>query len=144
LAFNEKGDTLHKGQCINGKQIGLDETWFTPGKRETRTHYNDSGKKHGLYETWHEDGTRKDSIVYDNGKMIEVREYFVDGKERMWEEYKKGEKLLLWNAIYHDRTGKVCGKVTNGEGEYILYDENGKYPSKTTISKGITVKEEEM
>jgi hypothetical protein len=51
---------------------------------------------------------------------------------------------LLWNALYHDRSGKICGKVIKGDGEYILYDENGKYPSRSVISKGVTIKEEEM
>jgi antitoxin component YwqK of YwqJK toxin-antitoxin module len=144
IVFNENGDTIQKSISVNDKTIGPLENWYSPGKRSSIINYNNSGKKHGLYETWREDGTRKDSIVYDNGKMIEVREYFVDGKERMWEEYKRGEKLLLWNALYHDRSGKICGKVIKGDGEYILYDENGKYPSRSVISKGVTIKEEEM
>lgn len=145
LMFNENGDTLHKGRCENGKTIGLDETWYEPEKRETRTHYNDAGKKHGLFETWRKDGTRIDSIVYNNGKMIEIREYFVNGKERVWEEYKKTDSSsFLINAVYHDLNGKISGKVVNGEGEYIVHDENGRPVFKKVVSKGIRMKEEDL
>ena len=143
LMFDEKGDTLHKGHCINDKPVGLDETWFAPGKRETVTHYNDLGKKHGLYETWREDGTRKDSIMYENGKMVEIRAYFVNGKERTWEEYRKTDtSSFLVNAVYRDFTGKISGKVVKGEGEYIVYAENGRPVVREWVSKGIRIKEE--
>jgi antitoxin component YwqK of YwqJK toxin-antitoxin module len=143
LAFGENGDTTHKGKCVNGKTVGLNENWYKTGKREFIIHYNDSGKKHGLYETWREDGTRKDSIMYDNGKMVEIRAYFVNGKERTWEEYRKTDtSSFLLNAVYHDFAGKISGKVVKGEGEYIVCAENGRPVVREWVSKGIRIKEE--
>jgi len=103
------------------------------------TTYNSTGQKHGLSQSWRKDGTKKDSIVYTNGDMTEVRTYYTDGSQRMWEKYKNDK---LWSGVYHGPDGKKTGVVKKGNGECVLFGEDGKYASRRVYKNGVKVEEE--
>jgi antitoxin component YwqK of YwqJK toxin-antitoxin module len=138
--LSENGDTLGKGYSKDGRNIGTQYAWYENKNRKYITNYNDFGKKHSLEETWHEDGTRKDSVVYDNGIIVEGRYYYKTGKLRYYvkrtTDYKKQE------AVYYSPTGKVSGEVKNGFGTYIVYDEDGKEPLERKVEDGKIVSDE--
>jgi len=124
ISLYENGDTLTVTTVKNGRQIGRAKSLYPYGTLKSVTHFNDSGKKHGLSERWREDGTRKDSIVYDNGDVVEVRRYYDNGKLRYYKRQKAVNRDI--NAVYYDPHGKKCGEVKNGTGTYISYSDDGK------------------
>ncbi|HEX3025164.1 MAG TPA: hypothetical protein VHP12_08130, partial [Chitinophagaceae bacterium] len=81
-----------------GKTIRDFNSWFSNGKKQSKHHYNESGQKHGLCETCREDGTRKDSTVYENGIIIETRQYYNNGLLRYWT--KKCKNEIRQEAVY--------------------------------------------
>ncbi|NLW30451.1 MAG: hypothetical protein GXY77_03240 [Fibrobacter sp.] len=126
LYFSEKGDTLTKSYFIGKKTIGVLQQWHFNGKVKILENYNDSGQKHGLCEYWREDGARKDSIVYHNGNIIELRAYFLNGKVRHWIKKVDKDSYKTLEAFYYDTSGAVCGEIKNGNGTYILWSDDAK------------------
>ena|SRR5690554_3594016 len=110
----------------NGKPIGKHEHYYGKNKPKEFTNYNDSGQKHGLCESWREDGTRKDSIVYHNGSIKEIRAYYQNGKPRYWVKNINIYNSKKIEASYYDTTGKICGRIRDGNGTYILFSDDAK------------------
>lgn len=142
ITLSKDGDTLTKSPMKNGKPTGISTSYFRNGVKKTRTHHNDSGQKHGLSETWREDGTRKDSIVYDNGDIVEVRRYYNNGKLLYHKKQKPVNKDI--NAVYYDPKGRECGEVKNGTGTFILYSDDGKSARRFFLKDDEVVKHEEV
>jgi len=111
---------------MKGKPVGLHKEFYSKDSPEALINYNDSGQKHGLCEYWREDGTRKDSIVYHNGSIKEIRAYYQNGTPRYWVKninIYNGKKI---EASYYDTTGKICGRIRDGNGTYILFSDDAK------------------
>jgi len=142
IELSIRGDTLAKGNARNGKSIGTHYAWWSNGKPKFKINYNSSGQKHGLSEEWREDGTRKDSIVYDNGDIIEYREYYENGKLRRHVYQKPVNRDI--NAVYYDPKGKKVGEVKNGKGTYISYSEDGKSARRVYMENDEVIKIEEI
>ncbi|MDG5816506.1 hypothetical protein QA601_15520 [Chitinispirillales bacterium ANBcel5] len=115
------GDTLAANEYRDGQLIGVHKLFFENNKLWRIDTYNNEGQRHGLRETWREDGTRKDSIVYDNGEIIELRTYFLNGKVRNWTRVKDGRQD---SVIFYDPEGNITGKIENGSGKAIRYSED--------------------
>ena len=123
IYFLESGDTSKVRYARFGKSIGIHRS-FHPNRRPASVlHYNDSGKKHGLCETWRGDGTRIDSIMYRNGAMLEIREYFTNGKVRQWIKLKNE---IRDQGTFYDPKGKIVGRIRNGSGIFINSSEDGR------------------
>jgi len=142
LTFSEKGDTLTITKVKNGKPVDVAKSFYPGGSLKGITRLNDSGQKHGLSEKWREDGTRKDSIVYKNGDIIEVRRYFKNGKLH-YHKYQKPVNRDI-NAVYYDPKGKKVGEVKNGKGTYISYSEDGKSARRVYMENDEVIKIEEI
>jgi|SRR5690554_3576857 len=126
LYFSENGDTLTKSYFTGKKTIGILQQWHFNSKVKVLENYNDSGQKHGLCESWREDGTRKDSIVYHNGSIKEIRAYYQNGKPRYWVKNINIYNSKKIEASYYDTTGKICGRIRDGNGTYILFSDDAK------------------
>jgi len=158
LYFSEKGDTLTKSFFSGRKTIGLFRQWHLNKRPAAVIQYNDSGKKHGLCETWREDGTRSDSVVYNNGELVEERVYFADGKVRYHLVY--GDKvnvrrvwysgsidtldeLTVANATFYSfKNGKIISSIKNGKGLATWCDSIGNNCSTETYLWGIEIETE--
>ena len=121
IYFSDEGDTLTKSYFVGKKTVGVLKQWYQDGHLKSVAVYNNSGKKHGLSETWNEDGTRKDSTVWDNGNIIELRTYFYNGKVRYWIKKVDSTTVKTLEAVYYDIDGKKCGEVKNGNGTFISW-----------------------
>lgn len=141
LFFSEKGDTLTKSFFKGRNTVGVMQQWHPNGQPNVLARYNNAGKKDGLSETWREDGTRKDSTVYDNGEIIEIREYYTTGQVRYWAEYPDG----TWrNAKMFTPDGKPCGQIEDGNGSVILYTDDGSRRYLRTYAGGKRVESREL
>ena len=142
IVLSESGDTLAITPMCDGKLCGISKGWYPDGLLKSITHYNSSGQKHGLSEEWREDGTRKDSIVYDNGDIIEVRRYFENGKLH-YHKYQKPVNRDI-NAVYYDPKCKKAGEIKNGTGVFIDYSPDGKSAEKVYMENDEVVKIEKI
>lgn len=124
IMLSEKGDTLGLANMCNGNPCKIAEAYYKNRNRKYIHKYNDSGQKHGLCESWREDGNRKDSIVYHNGDIIELRAYFLNGKVRHWIKKVDKDSYKTLEAFYYDTSGAVCGEVKNGNGNFISWSDN--------------------
>jgi antitoxin component YwqK of YwqJK toxin-antitoxin module len=115
IIYAEDGTIPAEKIVKNGKVVSTRELYTV--------HFNNQGKKHGLYKEWRRDGTIKDSVVYDNGIIIEARQYFFNGKIRDYTKYKNG---LLWYSEAYSPTGEKLETIQNGAGIGTNYSEDGK------------------
>ncbi|KMQ49590.1 hypothetical protein CHISP_3493 [Chitinispirillum alkaliphilum] len=123
-AFNlsADGDTMWV-RDTNIFGIKVQRSWHPNRQPKEIAHFNDKGQRHGLRETWREDGTRIDSTMYEDGNIIEIREYFYNGNIRQFMKDKEGK---LYSAIFYDPKGKVTGRIEKGTGKSIGFSEDGK------------------
>ena len=133
LYFSPEGDTLTKSFFKSGKTVGLLQEWYNNKKIKRKCNYNSSGEKHGLSETWFENGNRKDSVVYNNGKIVEARYYFRNGKLRYTAKLKNGD---IVKAVYFSPDGEKTGEIINGNGTVLIYDVDGLSPSEFKCKDG--------
>jgi len=122
IVLFENCDTSGIGYLKNGRHIGEYKSWWKKGTLKSITRYNSSGQKHGLCETWYENGNRKDSVVYDNGKIVEARYYFRNGKLRYTAKWHDSLKIEMV-TFYPD--GRKCSELKSGTGEIKLFIEDG-------------------
>ncbi|MDG5816504.1 hypothetical protein QA601_15510 [Chitinispirillales bacterium ANBcel5] len=122
-AFNlsSEGDTTWIRYYNITEEMFRQRTYHPNHQLQSIIRYNENWQRHGLRETWREDGTRKDSIVYDNGEIIELRTYFLNGKVRNWTKVKDGRQD---SVIFYDPEGNITGKIENGSGKAIRYSED--------------------
>ena len=142
ITLSATGDTLSVTKMRNGKPYGISKSFYPNGNKRGVSRSNDSGKRHGLSEQWREDGTRKDSIVYDDGLIIEARYYYTSGKLR--QHLKKGRDEDVFSAVYFCPKGKKVGKVKKGTGTFIDYTEDGSLPEKVYMKNGKVTKVEDI
>ena len=133
IVLFENCDTSGIGYLKNGRHIGEYKSWWKKGTLKSITRYNSSGQKHGLSETWFENGNRKDSVVYDNGKIVEARYYFRNGKLRYTAKLKNGD---IVKAVYFSPDGEKTGEIINGNGTVLIYDVDGLSPSEFKCKDG--------
>ena len=120
--WNELGDLVSHYEFRNGIPVGFHKSYYSKNRPKEFTHYNDSGQKHGLCETWFENGNRKDSVVYNNGKIVEGRYYFRNGKLRYTAKWHDSLKIEMV-TFYPD--GRKCSELKSGTGEIKLFIEDG-------------------
>lgn len=142
IVFTEAGDTLAITPMCHGNICGTTMGWYPDGRPKSIIRYNDSGKKHGLSEEWREDGTRKDSTVYENGDIIEFRDYYENGKLLTHRTQKPVNKDI--NGVYYDPRGKKTGEIKNGNGVALIYSEDGKSARRVYFENDEVVKSEEV
>jgi antitoxin component YwqK of YwqJK toxin-antitoxin module len=131
LSFLENGDTA----MLSTPELSKS---FHPNRRpKSLIRYDSLGRKHGLSEEWREDGTRKDSTVYEQGNIIEIRTYFTTGKLRYWvSKFDRSTGFKKLEAAYYDPAGKKCGEIKNGNGTYILWSDDAKERWLETYTNG--------
>jgi len=132
-AWDSTGFLISKRYYEKGVPIGYHKDYYSKNRPKEFTHYNDSGEKHGLCETWFENGNRKDSVVYNNGKIVEGRYYFRNGKLRYTAKLKNGD---IVKAVYFSPDGEKTGEIINGNGTVLIYDVDGISPSEFKCKDG--------
>ena len=80
--------------------------------------------------------------MYDNGDIIEYREYYENGKLRRHVYQKPVNRDI--NAVYYDPKGNKVGEVKNGKGTYISYSEDGKSARRVYMENDEVVKIEKI
>jgi len=64
--------------------------------------------------------------VYHNGSIKEIRAYYQNGKPRYWVKNINIYNSKKIEASYYDTTGKICGRIRDGNGTYILFSDDAK------------------
>jgi len=108
----------------NGLPIGRHEEWFAHNKPKQLTSYDSLGRRQGLRQTWREDGTRKDSVVFKDDNIAEIREYFNNGTIRLFEKYTGLD--VVDTGVYFAPDGKNKSFVSKGNGQVLIFGEERK------------------
>jgi antitoxin component YwqK of YwqJK toxin-antitoxin module len=136
ISWDSLGDTVLFKPYHNGKPVGFHQEYYSKGKPSRFTHYDSLGRKQGLEEYWQENGARGDSAFFRDNEYVEIRQYFNDGKPRLWMKYSAPD--VLDTAIAYAPDGKNVSTVSKGSGDMMLFSEdqtqifivrytNGKY-----------------
>ena len=103
--LHENGEIGYRGNFKDGKNEGLEESFFKNGQLSRRVNYR-NGKKHGLFERFHENGEIRMRRHYKNGKDHGLFATFSwDGELSFKLNYKNGEKHGLYE--YYNTAGIV-------------------------------------
>lgn len=128
FCWDTLGNVLCKHQYRDGKQIGLREEYYSPGKPAMRKTYNDSGVQHGFEKVWWRNGNLKHEYTIDRGTAVQAKEYFPTGKPRSRHRRPYQEsgtvgafKRKLIDAETWAPNGKSTGTVKNGNGRLLRF-----------------------
>jgi len=114
--FYENGCHHEKFYYINGKIVGLYQSWHPNGQLSEQCTFNEKGKREGLTQRWYDNGQLHSEYTYKNGNR--------DGLYREW--YTNGQ--LAVEYTYKD------GKA---DGTYRHWHENGQLQIECTYINGI-------
>jgi antitoxin component YwqK of YwqJK toxin-antitoxin module len=151
ISWDSLGDTVRYKPYHNGKPVGFHQEYYSKGKPSRFTHYDSLGRKQGLEEYWQENGARGDSAFFRDNEYVEIRQYFNDGKPRLWMKYSAPD--VLDTAIAYAPDGKNVSTVSKGGGDIMLFSEdqtqifivrytNGKYEWAKPLKDALPKKKE--
>ena len=93
VGYHDNGKLKEKGNYIDGKEEGLQESFWENGQLWDRENYKDR-EPDGLWESFHENGQLSLKQNYKDGKEDGLEEYFKeDGSFWFNNCYKNGEKV---------------------------------------------------
>ncbi len=140
--FKFEGDKIYdaSGDLPDGQVRFVNETTETFGKKFYR-----NGQRHGEYLEYYKGGEKKREAMYEAGRIIRNKEYFIDGTLRLEEDFEdallisKSKEVGAGKAYYRDGTLMYEWNITNRnrerftksyniKGELVearLYDETG-------------------
>ena len=115
--LHDNGQKSYKGKYKEGKEDGLQTSWYENGQKESEGIYAD-GKENGLHTEWHD-----------------------NGKKRMEGNYKDGKKDGLYVSWYESGQKEREGNYKDGEKEglHVLWFSNGQKWSEENYNKGEVV-----
>ena len=97
----------------------------------------------GPWQKWWANGNKRGEYVSKNDQVISATEYFQDGKPRrkfLGRYEKKGVNFLNQKYIQCESwapNGKPAGKITNGNGEWLIFPEGDEPENKMVIRQVI-------
>jgi len=143
-----------QGTIPDGKVDFVNESRGTYGQER----YKD-GKRHGMYEEFYREGGKRKEIVYYQGNVNEIREYFIDGQVRMRVDYydavevpgekevgrgkiyfRDGSLMYEWNLTNTDENRyKKSYNIKGDLVEVKTYDRQGQLIQKKRLGQELTV-----
>ena len=73
IYWNQTGTICFEGNFVLGKEEGLHKKWFDFGDQWQISRWK-NGKRHGILKEWFSTGDVALEIMYDNGKIIEIKQ----------------------------------------------------------------------
>ena len=113
--IHENGQVSNLINFKDGKEHGLDTSWYDSGQKESEGNYKE-GVRHGPAAAWHENGQKMVEAVYKEGKLHGfLTKWYENGQKEVEDNYKEGEKHGP-GAAWHEN-GQKMGEVIYKEGE---------------------------
>ena len=127
------------GYFKNGQKQGLWLAWHKNKKTASKIEWN-KDRLSGNYVHWYENGNLHASGQTVYGEMDgEWKEYYKNGQLQAHSLTQMGK--CIWKKI-RKIDGEVCAEstVSNGQGEFIEYDEDGNRVRKRIFKEGVEIK----
>jgi antitoxin component YwqK of YwqJK toxin-antitoxin module len=125
--WDTAGNVVGRETFKNGVQVGLRESYFSPGHPSLKKNYNSQGKADGVWQEWYKNGNMKGDFIAKNGQIISGTEYYPGGKPRIkyLGQYSKKPKGIFETVYLEGEAwtpeGKSTGKIVNGNGSWVVF-----------------------
>ena len=162
IQFFDSGDTMIYANYKEGKRDGIQKTFHSNHLVESIGFYK-NGKADGIFTDYFKNGMLSKSCEYSDGKMngdytlyydlagkCEEGHYVLGKKEGVFKHYYPGGVVrdeieykngLPWNLVRSQKSNgkhnKKSGSLVDGNGSYVLFDNNGKAIRKATEKNGL-------
>lgn len=139
LIWDSLGNVIASRSHRRGIQVGKEENYWSPGRPSIIQNYNSKGEVDGPWQKWWPNGNKRGEFVSKNDQVISSSEYYQDGKPRLKFQGKYETKRVNWlkqKYVYCESwapNGKPAGKITAGNGEWIIFPDGGDPEHKTVI-----------
>jgi antitoxin component YwqK of YwqJK toxin-antitoxin module len=133
------GNVIGRKTYRNGIQFGKEEYFFAPGRPSLVKHYNSKGEEDGPWSKWWPNGNKRGDFISKRDQIISSDEYYQDGKPRLKFRGKYESKPVPWIERKYVEgeswapNGKSAGKITKGNGEWILFPDGGDPEHKKVV-----------
>jgi len=139
-SYYENGQKEIEQNYKDGKKDGLETHWFENGHKKGEKNYKD-GKKDGLYTSWYKNGQKLGEGNWKDGKVHGLATKWYDNGQKLGEGNWKDGKLI--SAVVWKFNGEKCPltNVKNGNGSWVVYNEDGTEWYRETYKDGERVYE---
>lgn len=133
------GNIIGRKNYKNGVQSGKEEYFFAPGRPSLVKNYNSKGEEDGPWSKWWPNGNKRGDFVSKNDQILSSEEYYQNGKPRLKFRGKYEPKSVSWierkfvEGESWAPNGKPAGKITKGNGEWILFPDGGDPQHKKVV-----------
>jgi len=136
----ENGQKMYEVNFKDDKQDGLETSWYEGGQKRGKKNYKD-GKKDGLYTSWYKNGQKLGEGNWKDGKVHGLATKWYDNGQKLGEGNWKDGKLM--SAVVWKFNGEKCPftNVKNGNGSWVVYNEDGTERYRETYKDGERVYE---
>jgi TonB family protein len=90
-----------EGNYANSVKEGIWYSWYSDGKVSGKQNYRSAGCAtescyDGIQQYWYESGTLREQTYYENKQLVYREKWYANGKRRVIEHYKDGQKNGTW------------------------------------------------
>jgi len=111
----KNGQLSGRYESRNDTTVGLYEAYWENGKASRKTAYDIKGRKEGTDEGWHENGNKNYEQIYlNNKKEGPAKGWWKNGKLRYTGFYNNDQTDSLW--VMYDSTGKETNRMNYRKG----------------------------
>lgn len=138
--WHPNGQKIEEANYKNGKRDGPVVEWYPDGQKKAETNYR-GGKENGLAVHYKEDGTNDFRLTFKDGKKDGLMEtWYKTGRKKAQTNY-KDDKIV--SVVSWRPNGEKCPdtNLKNGNGVYVLYNENGTEWRRAIFKNGKFVQE---
>ena len=137
--WDSSGNLTARGFYRNGKPSGKQEAWFGVDRPKDVRYYDSNGFEDGPTFQWWPNGNKKLEGVKKQSNLTTATEFYPNGRPRVKYQIKhEPNRKLIFKSKYISAeswapNGKSCGKIQNGNGEWILFPSGADSTDRTTF-----------
>jgi antitoxin component YwqK of YwqJK toxin-antitoxin module len=118
----------------DGDTIVVRMEFYDNGAPRLRTTYR-NGLRHGDEVRWREDGLVQDSIIYQDGEILEDWHWYPNGRLKFF--LKSKTPGIIREGRFYDLGGNLVGKVKRGRGTVYKFNDEGKLLEEYEVDDGV-------
>ena len=152
--WDSLGNLQARGFYKDGKPFGKQETWFAADKPKDVRSFIAKGIEEGATYEWWPNGNKKLEGFKKKGDIVSATEFYFNGRNRVKyltkfePNVKSALKTKYINGEAWAPNGSPCGKIQDGNGEWLLFPSGGDSTDQTTFREvykdSLAVKIEEV
>lgn len=137
--WDSLGYLVARGFYKDGKPFGKQETWFGADKPKDVRNFISKGIEEGPTFKWWPNGNKRLEGIKKNDDLVSATEFYFDGRPRVKyltkfePEVKSVFKTKYINAEAWAPNGNPCGKIQDGNGEWLLFPNGSDSTDQTTF-----------